>query len=153
MGFKYTIAPEWNIIKDIREAIEKDPDIRAQGEDFLDATRMVAIELAENALKYSDRGHPVELSLEVQNGKVVIQVSNHCATPEQVKVLRDALQKLKAGDPFQLYVDRLQQLKDHPDGYSRMGLLRIVYEAEYKLEGEIGSGGQVVLRATRPMAA
>ena len=153
MAFKYTIDPEWNIIKDIKEAVEKDPEIQAQGDDFLDATRMVAIELAENALKYSDRGHPVELSLEVKDHEVVIQVRNHCATPDMVQALRRGLEKLREGDPFELYVERLQQLKDNPDGYSRMGLLRIVYEAEYRLEGEIGNGGQVVLRARRPIAA
>ncbi len=153
MPFKYTINPEWNIIKDIREAVEKDPQISAHGKDFLDATRMVAIELAENALKYSDRGHPVELSMDVVNGEVIIQVKNHCATPEMLAALRAGLQKVRVGDPFELYVERLQELKDHPDGFSRMGLLRIVYEAEYKLEGEIGNDGEVTLTARRLLAA
>ena len=153
MSFIYTINPEWNIIKDIKEAVEKDLEIQALGKDFLDATRMVAIELAENALKYSDRGQPVELSLSLENGEVVIQVRNHCATPEMVQALQRSLERLNQGDPFELYVERLQELKDHPDGYSRMGLLRIVYEGEYRLEGEVGNGGQVTLRARRPTSA
>ncbi len=153
MSFKYTINPEWNIIKDIREAVEKDPEIIARGKDFLDATRMVAIELAENALKYSDRGHPVELSMDIVDGEVIIQVRNHCAAPEMREALQAGLRKLGMGDPFDLYVERLQQLKDNPDGFSRMGLLRIAYEAEYKLEGEVGNDGEVLLRARRPIAA
>lgn len=150
MPFKYTINPEWNIIKDIKEAVERDPDVQSLGEDFLDAARMVAIELAENALKYSDRGHPVELSMEIRDGHCVIEVTNHCGVPEMLKALREGLDRLENGNPFELYVNRLQQLKDSPDGYSRMGLLRIVYEAEFKLTGKI-TDGRVTLTAKRPI--
>ena len=150
MSFSYKIEPEWNILKNIKESIENDPAITSRGPDFLDATRMTALELTENALKYSDRSHPVEISLDLSGKECVIRITNNCNNPDMIEALFKMLKKLKEGDPFELYVDRLQQLKDHPDGYSRMGMLRIVYEGEFKLDGEI-DGDRVTLTARRDL--
>ena len=92
----------------------------------------------------------MEISLDLSGKECVIRITNNCNNPDMIEALFKMLKKLKEGDPFELYVDRLQQLKDHPDGYSRMGMLRIVYEGEFKLDGEI-DGDRVTLTARRDL--
>jgi len=139
MPFTIKIEPEWNIIKTIKKAIANDPIMLKQGRDFLEATTMTAIELVENALKYSDfeASRPVEFLFDANLGRCHISVINGCRKQESKDALLEILSEIKKGDPFTLYVARLQKLKDNPDGFSRMGLLRISYEAEFKLDAKI----------------
>ena len=150
MSFHYTIEPEWNVLKNIKEAVEADSNILEQGADFLDATRMAALELVENALKYSDRVHPIEISINVDNGECVIQTININTSETSREALVEIMKKIETGDPFELYVDRLQELQEKPDGFSRMGLYRIVYEGEYQLSLEL-KGERVILTARRKL--
>lgn len=145
MSFYLEIEPEWNIIKKIREAIESDEVIQRQGKDFLEAARIAAIELVENALKYSDpaSADPVQFSFLVDftDTDCVIKVTNPCGDPEKIDAVRRTLAEIRGGDPFALYVKRLESLRDNPDGHSRMGFYRIAYEAEFRLEEEISEQG------------
>lgn len=153
MSFTFTINPEWNVIKRIKEAIAADPLMQKQGRDFLDAATLAAIELSENALKYSDSDdYPVEVGFTVDNKECVIRVKNRSTNAESKETLVRILDKIKAGDPFQLYVERLEKLKDNPDGWSRMGLYRIAYEAEFKLSPDV-SADSVVITARRTLPA
>lgn len=154
MAFYLEIEPEWNIIKKIREAIESDAIIQTQGNDFMEAARITAIELVENALKYSDPSSddPVQFSFLVDftDTDCVIKVTNPCSDREKTEALKNTLDEIRQGDPFDLYVKRLEALRDHPDGYSRMGFYRIAYEAEFQLECAISDGG-VTITASRKL--
>lgn len=138
MSFKLEIEPEWNMIKKIKEHIRSDAYITTKGRDFEDAVLLTAIELVENALKYSDGEEetPVLFELLIDENNCRIQVTNTCKKQSHRDALKAAIVKLIESDPFQLYVERLEQLRDNPDGFSRMGLIRIVYEAEFKLEAK-----------------
>lgn len=151
MSFTLKIEPEWNVIKQIKEKILHDPQISAHGRDFQDQTLLTAIELVENGLKYSEgpEAFPVEFRLDVSERECVVEVRNRTQNQEHLNALRALLEKIQKSDPFQLYVERLEQVKDKPDGFSRMGLIRIVYEGEYELSAEI-VGDSVTLRARRP---
>ena len=148
MSINYLIQPEWNIIKNIKEAIENDRSIADLGRDFLDATRMVALELTENALKYSDRTHAVEISVNADTDECVIMVTNSTNNKEMLGILREILKRIQAENSFELYVERLKQLQERKDGYSRMGLYRIAYEGEFSLEGKF-EGDTVTMIAKR----
>ncbi|MBI3396238.1 MAG: hypothetical protein HY042_10420 [Spirochaetia bacterium] len=139
MSFSLEIKPEWNVIKKIKDAIKSDSIISAQERDFMDAAQLVAIELAENALKYSDpdTSQPVEFGFTAEDGQCVIRVKNWCRNEDSKQALQSMLKEIGSGNPFELYVGRLEKLKDDPDGWSRMGLYRIAYEGEFVLTADI----------------
>lgn len=150
MSFAMEIEPEWNVIKKIKESINQDPRIIELGTDFRDAALLTAIELVENALKYSEGESdlPVSISLELDDILCEIKVTNICNNADHRAALQLVLIQLQEQNPFDLYVQRLEQLKDHPDGFSRMGMIRIVYEAEFELQTVI-QDNQVTMVASR----
>jgi hypothetical protein len=152
MSFSLKIEPEWNVIKRIKESIAADESLKAQSKDFLEQTTLTAIELLENALKYTDveSGQPVEFIFEVQDGLCRFRVKSYSRNPVTRQALAEVIARIKKGDPFDLYVQRLQMLKEHPDGYSRMGLYRIAYEGEFRLDADIREDS-VILTAERPL--
>lgn len=154
MSFTLKIEPEWNIIKKIKEFINSEPRIISQGEDFREATLLTAIELVENGLKYSDGEPPqsVTFSFEIQDGVVQIEVHNSTTDQAHRAALAETLNKLKDSNPFDLYVERLERIRDNPDGHSRMGLVRIAYEGEYELTCETAGEDVVRIVARRPLA-
>lgn len=152
MSFDLQIEPEWNVIKKIKERIQTEPALQGIGADFRDAALLTAIELVENGLKYSEGpgAFPVKFHFEVAAGECLIQVVNSSASAEHKATLQQLIRRASAEDPFALYVERLEQVKDRPDGYSRMGLIRIAYEAEFSLSAEI-AGDLVTLSARRAL--
>jgi len=152
MSFSLTIEPEWNVIKKIKEFITNDTSLKKQSRDFLEQTVLTAIELLENALKYSDSdsGKPVHFTFEVTDKMCTFEVTSFSKNPGTKQALISVINRIHSGDPFDLYVKRLEQLKEEPDGYSRMGLYRIAYEAEFKLEADI-KDESVTIRAVRPL--
>lgn len=150
MGFRLKIDPEWNVIKQIKEHINADPTLKEQGQDFREATLLAAIELIENALKYSDHeeGQSVEFDLSMDDGYCEIRVTNRVRNEEHRAALKEVMERIEDADPFELYVQRLETLKEHPDGFSRMGLIRIVYEGEFSLSANI-AGDTVTMIARR----
>lgn len=150
MSFDLQIEPEWNVIKKIKERIQLEPALQGVGSDFRDAALLTAIELVENGLKYSEGpgAFPVKFHFDISGGECLIQVVNSSASAEHKTALMQLIRRASAEDPFTLYVERLEQVKDRPDGYSRMGLIRIAYEAEFSLSAEI-VGDLVTLSARR----
>jgi len=149
MSFSISIEPEWNVIKKIRDAIDSDDLIAKQNSDFIEATRLVSIELVENALKYSDSqkgSKPVRFSfhINVTDKECIVKVTNPCTDAQKKQFIKRTLDEIKTGDPFELYVARLEQLKDNPDGFSRMGLYRIAYEAEFEMDAEFNEEGVTI---------
>ncbi|HNJ05917.1 MAG TPA: hypothetical protein PLB73_16770, partial [Leptospiraceae bacterium] len=144
--------PEWNVIKKIKESLQTDPALKGLSKDFLEQTTVTAIELLENALKYtdSDSGRPVEFSFDSQAGYCAFRVKNYSKNAQNKDALRSVIDRIRDGDPFELYVARLEQLKEDPDGHSRMGLYRIAYEGEYHLSADI-DGESVTILARRPL--
>lgn len=148
MSFSIQIEPEWNMIKKIKERIFADKYIKSKGRDFQDAVVLTAIELLENALKYSEgkNAKPVLFDLNIDENNCQIKVTNTCKNEKNIQALMSALENLRNGDAFAMYVERLEQLKDNPDGFSRMGLIRIGYEAEFQLEAQ-QDGDQLTITA------
>jgi len=136
MAFSIHIQPQWNVIKSVKDAIDEDEDIIRNGPDFIDATKIASIELVENALKYSDpeeNEQPIIFDLKNSDGHIVIRVTNYCVNEEARNIIRTTIDDINNNDPFDLYVKRLEMIRDSPDGHSRLGFYRIGYEAEYQL--------------------
>ncbi|MEQ9366545.1 MAG: hypothetical protein RIF32_20055 [Leptospirales bacterium] len=155
MSFTLKIEPEWNIIKKIKEFINAEPAIVDRGEDFREATLLTAIELVENGLKYSEGEPPqsVTFQFEIIDDVVTIEVQNSTTNAEHKTALAETLSKIKTANPFDLYVERLEQIRDNPDGHSRMGLVRIAYEGEYSLESGHSNSDVIRIIARRPLNA
>lgn len=153
MSFTLKIEPEWNIIKKIKEFINTEPRIVAQGEDFREATLLTAIELVENGLKYSEGEPPqsVTFSFEIIGEIVTIEVHNSTTDPTHKAALAETLEKIKRSNPFDMYVERLEQIRDNPDGHSRMGLVRIAYEGEFELDADMSDSEIIQLKARRSL--
>ncbi len=154
MSFDLQIEPEWNVIKKIKERIQAEPALDGPGADFRDAALLTAIELVENGLKYSEGpgAFPVKFHFEVNGGECLIEVMNFSASAVHKTTLLQLVERVRAEDPFTLYVERLEQVKDRPDGYSRMGLIRIAYEAEFSLSAKI-TGDLITLSARRALSS
>lgn len=152
MSFSLKIEPEWNVIKRIKEMILKDEAVAAYGKDFQEQALLAAIELVENGLKYSDgpQAFPVDFRFEMSKEQCLIEVRNRTSSELHRQALRETLDKMRSGDPFEMNVERLEQVKHRPDGFSRMGLIRIIYEAEFELSADI-QGDQIVMRAVRKL--
>ncbi len=153
MAFKLRIDPEWNIIQKIKELINADEVLAARGRDYREAALLAAIELVENSLKYSDgeKPQPVEFSFETENGVCEIRVKNTAHNAENREALFRTLKRIQSSNPFDLYVERLEQIRDNPDGFSRMGLIRVAYEGEFSLDCETGDDDTVTIVARRPL--
>lgn len=155
MSFRIHIQPEWNVIKKIKERINSDPQLQACGDDFREAALLTAIELVENGLKYSDSEdpeRPVEFRFDTEDGVCAISVTNTSSDASNKSALFSAIERIRGGDPFALYVERLEQVKENPDGFSRMGLIRIAYEGEFSLEARAeGGGDRITIEARRPL--
>ena len=149
MSFSIQIEPEWNMIKKIKDQISADQSILERGRDFQDSVLLASIELLENALKYSegDKDLPVFFSLDIDDKRCEISVTNTSKNEESIQAIMDVLKKLENGNAFDLYVERLEKLRDNPDGFSRMGLIRIAYEAEFQLKAH-RSKDQLTITAT-----
>ncbi|MBL8019845.1 MAG: hypothetical protein JNM27_09285 [Leptospirales bacterium] len=152
MSFSLVIEPEWNVIKRIKESIQNDASLRAQSKDFLEQTTLTAIELLENALKYSDSdsGKPVQFAFDVQDNVCRFSVTSYSKNPITKQALMSVIRTIDTGDPFDLYVKRLEKLKESPDGFSRMGLYRIAYEGEFTLKADV-KDESVTIVASRPL--
>jgi len=150
MPFSLTIASQWNVIQRVRDSINADEILKSQSKDFREQTMLTGIELASNALKYSDLDspQPVRFSFEISEGECRFEVTTYSANPFTKRALLAVVDTISAGDPFELYVKRLEQLKDDPDGYSRLGLYRIAYEGEFRVTADIRDE-TVTVRAVR----
>jgi hypothetical protein len=135
-SIKVLINPTWNVISEIRK---KTADLlKDYDQSLLDATMMVASELMENAVKYG-QAVPSESMIEFQlsvNGRITIKVTNGLTSEKDLLTVKIHIDKIKtSGDPGLLYTERLKELLENPkQGISQLGLYRIAYEGEFKLD-------------------
>ena len=136
------IAPLWETIHEIRDKMAVDERIRKHGEELVQATAMVASELLENAIKYgynSPDGEGVRFTLDITDKEVVVSVLNGVAPNHSLEGLKGILDRIKgSANPMELYTERLMAIANNPKGQeSGLGLYRIAYEGEFKLQYEI----------------
>jgi hypothetical protein len=134
-----SITPTWSILKDVREKTEEFMKKKKTTEEIIDSTVMCAVELVENSIKYgsSAKGkNNINFDLTTEGDVVRIKVSNGINDELDVKTVKLHIDRIKASnDPGTLYTERLQQLMENPKpGVSQLGLYRIAYEGEFKLD-------------------
>ena len=126
--------PVWAQITPLREYVQT--WVGAQAPKLSERTEIVLQELLENAVKYGDRSSNVRLELRIDRGHlgVELKVSNK-AHPKRMALLKQELEAMSTGggakDAFSRALERAKSL---PPGISRLGLARIVTEAQVDLK-------------------
>lgn len=148
MKLSLKISPGWRLISKLRQAILSAKDMVPFGPEFTDATAIAAVELLENAVKHAEgstNSDSIEVSLETIEGEMVVTVSSNSSSEEDLEHLKNTIDKITKGDAFGLYVARMKQIQDKPDGYSRLGLYRIAYETGFSLTYKVGKNQLTVI--------
>lgn len=148
------IGPDWRNVELLRGAILNCLAAVFQNNDFCETVGMVAGELVENAIKYGawdgiDHSG-FELRVSGADDGVQVEVSNPVDPgSDDAESLRQALAHLASfPSPQEAYLARLGEVAAAAPGSetSRLGLARIAYEGNCKLEVAF-DGGLVIVRA------
>lgn len=97
------------------------------------AVSYIANELLENAMKfsYAPAQHAVSITMNLDQESVRIYTTN-CIAPDSVKSFQRFVQELLAGDPQELYMERLEANAEG-DGGSGLGFLTMINDYNAKL--------------------
>jgi hypothetical protein len=125
------------------------PDIR-------EAAVLVASELAENVVKY---GEPIEtdesgeVNISLSPTRLMIASKSGLADVTRAQSVVERIGQISTANARDLYTARLRALFDGagPSGSSELGLLRIVFEAEFRLSAS-HDGRVLTITAERDLA-
>jgi hypothetical protein len=126
----------WDQIRKIRKSVGDALKVLAPS--LAEAAMMVTSELIENAVKYGEEvpaSAHIQLSMSMDDGKLVIRVTNGCIDGPGVRQLAARIREIaEAPDKAALYMSRLEQLLAEPNESGKLGLYRIAFEGEFDLQ-------------------
>lgn len=126
--------PVWAQISPLQQYVQT--WVSAQAPKLSARTELVLQELLENAVKYGDRSSNVKMELRIDGGRqgVELKVSNK-AHPKRMALLKQELESMSTAEGAKDAFSRaLERAKSLPPGISKLGLARIVTEAEVDLK-------------------
>jgi len=155
VAISFTIKPTWSIVKEVKEKASEFIETKNISREVTEATLMCSSELIENAIKYGTEkpgGDNIVFDLTTDEQKIRIMVSNGVKDSSDVKNVSEHINKIKnSDDPAKLYTERLMELMENPKpGISQLGLYRIAYEGEFKLDYEF-KDSVLTIFAERPI--
>ena len=137
----YNIRPTWEIIEEIRNGVESLFTNKNKGLSY--ASKMVASELIENAIKYGrsvdrQKGVGIVFECKISDDTVRIMVSNRIIAEKDYENVKRPIDRINASNNTEeLYMQRLAEVMENPDvGGSKLGLYRIAYEGQFSLKYE-----------------
>ncbi len=132
-------GPRWTYISCVRKFIASFFMIGLADKERAEQISLAASELLENAVKYaSEEETSLRISIAKSAGEVDVCVSN-AVEPHQLNVLRREFALATAGDPEKTYLKRMEEAAK-TEGLSRLGLVRIRYEAGARLHLDTTDG-------------
>lgn len=135
-SFECSITPFRNNILELEDKVK---EFFTPGDEKLkDQICMAAMELLENAEKYSKAMHGesnIHFKFNANDTQISIMVTSLPLTPEYYSNLVEILNQINTTDNIEaLYIRRLQYLTTNLDlNESGLGLYRIAYEGDFKL--------------------
>lgn len=122
-------AGDWSRLHAIRRAVEDACRDSGVGEAVADRLIIAFYELLENAYRCS-AGEPstIQFICTLDDGRAALEVSNQ-ATPEDVAMLLERLDRARAGTPFDAYLAAMEEAEARSGGRSLLGLARVRYDA------------------------
>ncbi len=148
---KYYIDPLWDTVKKIRGEVES--ILKDRGRDIMDASKMTASELIENAVKYGcsiEDGTGIQFELILDEDRIRILVRNKVLSQDDFENVKQHIDSVNAAEnPQELYLQRLMMLMENTRiSKSQLGLYRIAYEGEFVLKYDY-SDSILTVTATR----
>lgn len=120
--------------------------------DLADALSMVASELLENSFHYGRLAPWVRLSQRGDDLTVSITNALAATRPEHLTALQQRVTLLNGfRDPADAFREALSQRTRSGD-VSGLGLARVIYEGDCRLECDMSQPGEVTVRATCPVS-
>jgi hypothetical protein len=144
------MAPEWQRIETIRQAVALCVDAAFDNPELRDSIAMVSAELLENAAKYGKPGALVRLVVEELPDGVRVVVRNPVDLPSSHSdVLKERVDWLRDfSDAREAYRVALQHAYDNP-GEGGLGLARIAHEGGCRVRCDTSTTGEVTVSAWR----
>lgn len=127
-------GPNWDYLSTVRSFIVNFLAISLSDKKRADLIAMAVNELVENAIKYSDRDG-IEIKILVENMEplaLTVHVRNHTTEKEAHNLLR-ILDDIHSKTPLEAFMTQMKESALNKEGYSRIGLARIRYEAKARL--------------------
>ncbi len=131
-----TLNPDWDEIERVRSATHHFMKKSGSKAETTQAVEMVVSELVENAVKYGSfsEGHEqITVDVEMMGDVIVLVVTNPVTSKNlsHLKTLDRTIQWIRGfQDPFEAYVQRIQEVAQRPmdDKASGLGVVRVAYE-------------------------
>ena len=142
-------GPRWTYISCVRKFVASFFMIGLADKERAEQISMAASELLENAVKYaSDEESYLKISIAKQSSEVDVCVKNR-AEPHHINTLRRELALIHAGNP-ETGLSQEDGGGGDDGGASRLGLIRILYEANAKLRLDVNDD-EVAIHAIFPL--
>lgn len=141
--------PRWTYISCVRKFLSGFFLIGLADKERAEQISMAASELLENAVKYSsESSNHLSVRVSRRANEIDLVVENP-ADPQQINVLRREFAIVNAADPERIYLKRMEEAAS-TGGQSRLGLIRIRYDAGARLELDAGEN-EVAIHAFFPV--
>jgi len=142
-------GPRWTYISCVRRFVASFFMIGLSDKERAEQISMAASELLENAVKYaSEEEGYLKISIAKADNEVDVCVKNK-AEPHHINTLRRELALIQAGNPETVYLKKMEAAA-MTEGHSRLGLIRILYEANAKLRLDVHDS-EVAIHAIFPL--
>jgi len=129
-------APRWTYISCVRKFLASFFLIGLSDKEQAEQISTAASELLENAVKYASEDNSyTRVEISRRRNEVHLVVENP-ADPEQINVLRREFALVTAAEPEAVYLKRMEEAA-RAGTQSRLGLIRILYEAGATLRLEV----------------
>jgi len=129
-------GPRWTYISCVRKFLAGFFLIGLSDKEQAERISTAASELLENAVKYSSEENSyLRVAISRGRNEVHVLVENP-ADPEQINVLRREFALVTAAEPEAVYLKRMEEAA-RAGKQSRLGLIRIRYEAGARLRLEV----------------
>jgi len=129
-------GPRWTYISCVRKFVASFFMIGLADKERAEQISLAASELLENAVKYAseDEGY-LKIAISKGMNEVDVCVKNK-AEAHNINTLRRELALIQAGDPEHVYLKKMEEAA-MTEGQSRLGLIRILYEANARLRLDV----------------
>src|SRR3954453_6875887 len=142
-------GPRWTYISCVRKFVASFFMIGLADKERAEQISLAASELLENAVKYAseDEGY-LRIAISKNLNEVDVCVKNKAET-QNINILRRELALIQAGNPENVYLKKMEEAA-LTEGQRRLGLIRILYEANAKLKLDVNDG-EVAIHAIFPL--
>ncbi len=147
------VRHHWDNVERVRRLVHQSLLSSYGSMDLADTMSMVASELLENAFRYGD-GSGARLRIAGEADALTVAITNALGPnlADHVVNLRKRIYQLGAfRDPSEAFRSALEQRPRDGD-VNGLGLARMIYEGECRLDCDLSQPGQVTVRASRLLA-